>query len=110
MDETEFTTGIMSGTGTIYVFFSQLMTIGMILALIQFFRTKHKVFLCVSCIGLFFYAERIIVQGRRAAMAELFVIVGYLLFRYKKIALSRTFLLLIVFVGEKQEEYFPYQQ
>lgn len=99
MSSTGFVTGQMSGIGTIYVFFSQLLTIGMAFSLIYYFRTKDVGFLYIALMGMIFFADRIIIKGRRSAMAELFVILGFLLYKYKKFSLPRVLLGLIVIIG-----------
>lgn len=59
-----------TGIITIYVFFSSLLTFGFALALILFLnRATWPSLFAVFC-GLIFYFDRIVIHGRRAAMAE----------------------------------------
>ena len=65
------TGGQWSGIITIYVFFGDLLTVGMAIALVLYIKTPSAFALSVLLFDLAFYLDRIILKGRRAAMAEL---------------------------------------
>lgn len=63
--------GAWSGTITIYYFLSRTLTIGMVIALVLHFIRPRRITFAIVAFDLLFYLNRIIVQGRRAAMVEL---------------------------------------
>jgi hypothetical protein len=66
--------GQWTGPITIYVFFSRLLTIGMVIAIIlHMIRPRWQTLLIIG-FDLLFYLDRIIIKGRRAAMVELALI------------------------------------
>lgn len=69
------TGGQWTGVITIYVFFSQLLTFGFVLALILHLKRPSRPTLVIMLFGLAFYLERIVVHGRRTFMIELFLFV-----------------------------------
>lgn len=63
--------GAWSGIITIYIFFARLLTIGMVIAIVLYLMKPRWQTLVVIGFDLLFYLDRIIIQGRRAAMVEL---------------------------------------
>jgi hypothetical protein len=69
------TGGQWTGVITIYVFFSQMLTIGFVLALVLHLKRPSWPTLAIVLFGLAFYLERVLIHGRRSAMIELFLII-----------------------------------
>ena len=78
--------GQWTGPITIYVFFSTMLTYGMILALIAYFQRPSRWAAALVLMSFIVYIDRIIMWGRRQPAAELAIIVGLVLwFRYRKL-------------------------
>jgi hypothetical protein len=76
---------LWSGPITIYVFFGQLLIVGVVLALILHISRPSWITLSISLLGLLFYLHRGIMVGRRTALAEFFLMAGlaaYLKYRW----------------------------
>jgi hypothetical protein len=67
--------GAWSGIITIYVFFSHMLSVGFATALILHLRRPSPGTWLILGFGCLFYIHRVIIAGRRAAMAELFLMV-----------------------------------
>ncbi|WP_412851401.1 hypothetical protein [Ectothiorhodospira shaposhnikovii] len=91
--------GAWTGIITIYVFFSNLLTFGMALALILYVRKPNWHALALVLFGLVFYLERIVVRGRRAAMVELGVMVLLALWFNRRILPPRWVMVSGVVIG-----------
>ena len=80
---TAATGGQWSGIITIYAFFSKSLTFGLVIALLIYLKDfSRKWVLGIILFNSLFYLDRIILKGRRAAMAEfLFIILLALWFR-----------------------------
>lgn len=66
--------GAWTGIITIYVFFSQMLTVGFAIVLILHLRRPTLGTWLILGFGLVFYLHRVVIGGRRAAMAELFFV------------------------------------
>ncbi len=76
--------GQWTGPITIYVFFSTMLTYGMILALIAYFQRPSRWAAGLILMSLVMYIDRIVMWGRRNPAVELAIIVGLVLwFRYR---------------------------
>ncbi|QDY70482.1 hypothetical protein [Qingshengfaniella alkalisoli] len=64
----------ISGAPVKYLFFARLMTYGLTIACLCFARRPTKWMLAVIAIDTMFYLDRIVVTGKRAEAAELFMI------------------------------------
>lgn len=74
-----------SGPITIYFFFGQLLTVGLVLALVVHMKRPSWVTLAVVVGGMAFYLHRGVILGRRGEMAEFVLMVGvglYLRYRW----------------------------
>ena len=91
--------GQWTGIITIYVFFSQLLTIGFIVAVILQLKQTSKTTIAICLIGLIFYFDRIVMHGRRSSMIELFLIVTLSLWFKKGFSAPRWLIVLIVGIG-----------
>lgn len=91
--------GQWTGIITIYVFFSQLLTIGFVLALVLQLKRPSWPTLLITLFGLAFYLERIIIHGRRSAMIELFLIIVLALWFNRRWAPPRWSVISGVIVG-----------
>jgi hypothetical protein len=66
--------GMWSGAITIYVLLSSMLTVGFVVAIVVHIARPNWMSLAIVLYGLAFFLHRIVVQGRRAAMAELSLI------------------------------------
>ena len=79
-----------TGPITIYSFFAQALSFGFALALVLFARKSTWPSLIAVCFGLVFYLDRIVVHGRRAAMAELVLMLLMVVWFNRRWQPSRT--------------------
>ncbi len=88
-----------SGPITIYYFLATVLTYGLVLALLAFSLKPNRWAMLVIIFDLVFYLERIVVQGRRQAAAELFIILGLILwFHFRKLP-PRWIVAVVLIVG-----------
>ena len=66
--------GAWTGIITIYVFLSSMLTVGMVMAVVAQIHRSSLVGLSIILFDLAFYFDRIVIQGRRTAMVEVFAI------------------------------------
>ena len=88
-----------TGAITIYSFFAQALSFGFALALVLFARKATWPSLIAVCFGLAFYLDRIVVHGRRAAMAELVVMLLMVLWFNRRWQPSRTLMVGALLLG-----------
>lgn len=82
--------GAWTGIITIYVFFAQMLTVGFAIALILHLRRPSLGTWLILGFGLLFYLHRVIIAGRRAALAELFLMTMFALWFNRGWAPPRT--------------------
>ncbi len=76
--------GQWSGIITIYIFFSKLLSVGMVIALLLHLNNPSWVTFSIILFDLLFYLDHIIIKGRRAAMVELvMMLIMAIWFRYR---------------------------
>lgn len=91
--------GQWTGRITIYVFFSTMLTYGMVLALVAYFQRPSRWAAALILMSFVVYIDRIIMWGRRQPAAELAIIVGLVLwFRYRKLP-SRLVVVAVLVAG-----------
>ncbi len=91
--------GQWSGPITIYSFFASVLTYGLVLALLAYSQYPTRWALIVIIFDLVLYFERIVVQGRRQTAAELFIILGLILwFHFRKLP-PRWIVAVVLIVG-----------
>lgn len=95
----EHFTGELHGIATIYVFFSELFSIGFSLALVWYLKTKDKIYLIPVAVGLGMYLNKAFIQGRRSAAAELAFILGVSFWGVMRKRLNFSLVLLAALVG-----------
>lgn len=91
--------GQWTGIITIYVFFAQLLSFGMALALVLFTRKPDWPTLALVIFGLVFYIDRILIAGRRAAMVELGMMVLLAFWFNRRLLPPRWAMVVTVFLG-----------
>ncbi|HEY8360513.1 MAG TPA: hypothetical protein VIL30_23915, partial [Ramlibacter sp.] len=74
------TGGQWSGPITILIFFARLLTVGFVIAVILHMRRPSLASYCLLGLGLPFYFDRIVLQGRRGDLVELLVFFGFALY------------------------------
>jgi hypothetical protein len=90
---------IWSGPITIYVMFSSMLTVGFVISIVLYIARPSLPALCLMLFGLSFFLYRIIVWGRRAAMAEIMTIALFAIwFRFRR-APPAIVVLPMLFVG-----------
>lgn len=91
--------GQWSGTITILAFFSGLMTVGLIVAIVTYLHHSSRWSLAIIGFDLIFFFDRIVIHGRRRAVIELFTIIGLALwFRYRKLP-PRPLIAAVLLIG-----------
>ena len=90
-------TGQLSGVGTIYIFFSKLLFLGLSIQLLLFLDRPSIIRFLPILIGLCMYFHRILILGRRAALLELGVMVLFSLY-FRRGWLPTRKMMVIVFV------------
>lgn len=93
------TGGQWTGVITIYMFFSQMLTIGFVIALVLQLKRPSWATLAIVLFGLAFYLERGIAHGRRSAMIEIFLIVVMALWFNRRWAPPRWSIISGVMIG-----------
>lgn len=93
------TSGQWTGIITIYEFFSHLITVGMVVALLVHLRRPSWHTFAILLFGAAYYADRIIMKGRRAAMVEFAMIVLLGLWYRRRIAFPRWLVVLSLCAG-----------
>jgi hypothetical protein len=63
--------GFLTGAAVAYLFFAKLLTYGMAIAVLCFARRPSRLAAAIICFDALFYAERIVIAGRRSDLAEL---------------------------------------
>ncbi len=91
--------GQWSGIITVYTFFSKLLTFGLIIALLGYLANSSKLALGVVLFDSVFYLDRIILKGRRAAMAEFMFIILFALWFRRGYVIPRWAMLAVILVG-----------
>jgi hypothetical protein len=91
--------GAWSGIITVFVFLSKLLTLGLIVALCSHLSRPSWVTFTLIGISTLIYLERIIIRGRRSAMAELLMIFLLALWFRRRRLPSRISMLLAVVLG-----------
>ncbi|MBK1633340.1 hypothetical protein CKO31_21815 [Thiohalocapsa halophila] len=85
--------GAWTGPITIYVFFSQLLTIGLVIAIILHLSKPRWQTLLIIVFDLSFYLDRIVIHGRRDAMVELGLIILMAFWFHRRWLPSRWFII-----------------
>jgi hypothetical protein len=85
--------GAWTGIITIYVFFAQMLPVGFVIALILHLKRPSPGTFLILGFGLLFFLERILIRGRRAAMAELFLMVMFALWFNRQWAPPRSLII-----------------
>ncbi|CAD7044334.1 hypothetical protein REJC140_03807 [Pseudorhizobium endolithicum] len=80
----------MSGVPVIYIFFSRLLSYGMVIAALCTARRPSWLSASILAFGLIFYLDRIIVTGKRAEAVELLIIFALALWFYRGVAAPRV--------------------
>ena len=93
------TGGQWTGPITIYAFFSRLLTIGMVIAIILHMMKPRWQTWVVIGFDLLFYLDRIIIQGRRAETVELVLMAVMAFWFYRRWLPSRWLVLCGLFGG-----------
>ncbi len=91
--------GQWTGIITIYVLFSKMLTVGLALAILLIMDRFSPVLLSVLLFDLAFYVDRIVIQGRRAAMAELALMVLMAVWFRRRVAPPRWVMFSLIVVG-----------
>lgn len=91
--------GQWTGVITIYVFFSRMLNVGFVIALIVHLNRPSKLALSIIIFDSLFYIHRIFILGRRAAMVELFLMLLLALWFNRKWVPSRTLVVAALFFG-----------
>lgn len=91
--------GQWTGVITIYVFFSRLLTVGMVIALVLHLNRPSLPTALILLFALSFYAERILIRGRRAAMVELGLMLMMALWFHRRWLPPRWLMLSLVIAG-----------
>ena len=89
----------ISGAPVIYLFFSRLMTYGLVIACLLYARRPSWSMLAVIGFCLVFYLERIIVTGKRAETMELALIFLLAFWYHRRRKVGRTVLILGAVAG-----------
>lgn len=93
------TGGQWSGPITIYVFLSGFLTVGLAISVMLYmYKPKISALICAS-LGILIYLDRIILQGRRSAMVELFIIIFFSIWFKRRYLPSKSIILTILFGG-----------
>lgn len=88
-----------SGPITILLFFSGLMTVGLVVAIVTYLHHPSKWALAIIGFNLIFFFDRIIIHGRRRSLIELLIFVGLALwFRYRKLP-PRALVAAVLLIG-----------
>lgn len=88
-----------SGEITILAFFSELMTVGLVVAVVTYLHHPSRWALAIIGFDLIFFFDRIVIHGRRRAVIELSMIIGLALwFRFRKLP-PRPLIAAILLVG-----------
>lgn len=88
-----------TGIITIYVFLGRLLAVGFCIALVLYLDRPTKATLAVVLFGLAFYLHRILILGRRAAAAELVLMVLMALWFQRRWLPSRGLMASVLIVG-----------
>lgn len=91
--------GAWRGPITIYVFLSTLTTYGFLIAVILYLRRPNIHALMLIGIGILMYLDRIVLQGRRSATVQFFLIVVMSLWFNKRILPPRLLVAVMAFLG-----------
>ena len=91
--------GGWTGIITIFVFFSSMVTVGLVLALVVHLNKPSRWSYMIIIFDLCLYFDRIVMNGRRAAMVELFVIAGLTLWFYRRKVVPRWLMLIMLVFG-----------
>jgi hypothetical protein len=91
--------GAWTGIITVYVFLSQLVTIGLVIALVVHLRRPDWSTFLIVCVGVMLFLDRIVMHGRRSAAIEFFVIVTLSLWFTRRWAPPRWIVISGVVVG-----------
>jgi hypothetical protein len=91
--------GGWTGIITIYVFFSSMVTVGLVLALLVHFNNSSRWSYVLIIFDLSLYFDRIVMNGRRAAMVEIFVIAGLVIWFYRRKLVPRSLMVLVLVCG-----------
>jgi hypothetical protein len=93
------TGGQWTGVITIYFFFSSFLSYGFAISLILFLRTPSRVSLSLVIFGLFFYLNRILIQGRRAELVELSLMLLFALWFNRRLLPNRVVMVSVLLLG-----------
>lgn len=91
--------GSWTGIITIYVFFSKLLTVGAVIALILHLNKPSWFTLSILLCDLVLYLDRIIIRGRRAAMVELGMILLMALWFHRRWLPPRWVMIAVLVMG-----------
>jgi hypothetical protein len=89
----------ISGVQVIYLFFSRLMTYGLVISCLLYVRRPSWSMLAVIGLCLVFYLERILVTGKRAETMELVLIFLLPIWFYRRRKVGRTTLIFAAVAG-----------
>ncbi len=91
--------GAWTGIITIYLLLARLLTVGFVIAVVLHLDRPTKATLTMVLFGLAFYLNRIVIHGRRAAMAELTLMALMALWFQRRWLPSRGLMVSILLVG-----------
>ncbi len=91
--------GQWTGPITIYNFFSGFLFFGFVIALLVFFKKPSPFLGCILTLDFSVYLYRIIMLGRRAAMAEIFVLILLASWYQRKWIPARSLVVMLAFGG-----------
>jgi hypothetical protein len=91
--------GAWTGIITVYAFLSQLVTIGLVIALAVHLKRPHWSTFLIVLVGVGLFLDRIVMQGRRSPSIELFVIVTLSLWFNRRWVPSRWIVISAVMIG-----------
>ena len=91
--------GLWTGIITVYYFLSQLVTIGLVIALLVHLNRPHWSTLLIVFVGAMLFLDRIVMHGRRSAAIEFFVIVTLSLWFTRRWAPPRWTVISAVVIG-----------
>lgn len=91
--------GAWTGIITVYVFFSTMLTFGLVLALLCQLQHPSRWALMIVLFDLVFYLDRIVMRGRRQAAVELAVILGLAFWFHRRKLPPRWAVAVLLIVG-----------
>lgn len=89
----------MTGTPVMYIFFSRLLSYGLVIATLCFARRFSWWAAIIIVFDLVFYLDRIVITGKRAEAVELIMIFMLAWWWYKGLTIPRTLIIVGIFLG-----------